>query len=180
MRKEVQKIFFDFEIIAFELVSLDTRFYWERILVIGCQYVNKQSQDFRYYWIKFFRADFLLQWSKNMTKILPCRLMQCFGPFNMLSDHKCSDTRLFRHLNNPAFCSLWFQKEITSEAHLSFESIQNSMQLLEMEEKINIIFFDLELIAFELVALNTRFYWERILVIGCQYVNKQSRGFRYY
>ena len=180
MRKEVQKIFFDFEIIAFELVSLDTRFYWERILVIGCQYVNKQSQDFRYYWIKFFRADFLLQWSKNMTKILPCRLMQCFGPFNMLSDHKCSDTRLFRHLNNPAFCSLWFQKEITSEAHLSFESIQNSMQLLEMEEKINIIFFDLELIAFELVALNTRFYWERILVIGCQHVNKQSRGFRYY
>ena len=49
MQKQIEKIFFDFEIIAFELVQLDTRFYWERILVIGCQYIKKQSQDFRYY-----------------------------------------------------------------------------------------------------------------------------------
>ena len=49
MQQKTQKIFFDFQIIAFELVALDTSFYWERILVIGCQYVNKQSQDFRYY-----------------------------------------------------------------------------------------------------------------------------------
>ena len=48
-KKEIEKLFFDFEIIAFELVPLDTRFYWERILVIWCQYVNRQSQDFRYY-----------------------------------------------------------------------------------------------------------------------------------
>ena len=48
-QKKIQKIFFDFEIIAYELVVLDTRFYWEVILVIWCQYVNKQSQDFRYY-----------------------------------------------------------------------------------------------------------------------------------
>ena len=44
MQKKIQKFFFDLEIIAFELVALNTRFYWERILVIGCQYVNKQSQ----------------------------------------------------------------------------------------------------------------------------------------
>ena len=49
MQKKIQQIFFDLEIIAFELVSLNTRFYWERILVIGCQNVKKQSQDFRYY-----------------------------------------------------------------------------------------------------------------------------------
>ena len=49
MQKQIEKIFFDFEIIAFELVQLDTRFYWETILVIGCQYIKKQSQDFRYY-----------------------------------------------------------------------------------------------------------------------------------
>ena len=49
MEQKVEKIFFDFQIIAFELVALDTRSYWERILVIGCQYINKQSQDFRYY-----------------------------------------------------------------------------------------------------------------------------------
>ena len=49
MQKKIQKIFLDFEIIAFELVALDTRIYWERILVIGCQYVNKRSQDYRYF-----------------------------------------------------------------------------------------------------------------------------------
>ena len=49
MKKKVEKIFLDFEIIAFELVRLNTRFYWEKIVVIGCQYVNKQSQDFRYF-----------------------------------------------------------------------------------------------------------------------------------
>ena len=49
MQKKVEKIFLDFETIAFELVLLKTRFYWDRILVIGCQYVKKQSQDFRYF-----------------------------------------------------------------------------------------------------------------------------------
>ena len=43
MKKKFQKIFFDFKIIAFELVALNTHFYWERILFISCQYVNKQS-----------------------------------------------------------------------------------------------------------------------------------------
>ena len=49
MEKKIQKIVFDLEIIASELVALNTRFYWERILVIGCQYVKKQSQDLKYY-----------------------------------------------------------------------------------------------------------------------------------
>ena len=48
MKKKIEEKYSDFEIIAFELVALDTRFYWETILVIRCQYVNKQSQDFRY------------------------------------------------------------------------------------------------------------------------------------
>ena len=49
MQKKIQKMFFDFEIIAFELVPLDTCFYWDRILVIRCQYVKKQSEDVRDY-----------------------------------------------------------------------------------------------------------------------------------
>ena len=49
MQKNIQKIYIDFEIIAFGCVALNTRFYWERILVIGCQYVNNQSQDYIYY-----------------------------------------------------------------------------------------------------------------------------------
>ena len=44
MQKKFQEIFFNFEIISFELVALNTGFYWERILLIGCQYVNKESQ----------------------------------------------------------------------------------------------------------------------------------------
>ena len=48
MEKKIEKIFFGSEIIAFELVALNTRFYWENILVIGCQYAKKECQDFRY------------------------------------------------------------------------------------------------------------------------------------
>ena len=40
MQQKIEKIFFDFEIIGFELVALDTRFYWEGTLVIWYQYVN--------------------------------------------------------------------------------------------------------------------------------------------
>ena len=46
------------------------------------------------------------------------------------------------------------------------------MPILEMQLKIEQIFFDFEIIAFELVALDTCFYWEWILVIKCQNVNK--------
>ena len=49
MQKNVKKVFSIFDIISFELVALSTHFYEERIIVIGSQYINKQSQDFRYY-----------------------------------------------------------------------------------------------------------------------------------
>ena len=49
MDKKIGQIYFDLDIIAFELVSLNTPFYWEKILVIGCQYLNKHFQDDRYY-----------------------------------------------------------------------------------------------------------------------------------
>ena len=59
MQTNIEKIYFDFEKIAFQLVPLDTRFYLERILVIGYQYDNKYSQDFRYYYDRVVRADLL-------------------------------------------------------------------------------------------------------------------------
>ena len=74
MEEKILKIFLYFEVILFELVLLETRFYWERILVIGCQYINKQSQDFRYYWNRMFWADFLYEWSKNMKKNSPLQI----------------------------------------------------------------------------------------------------------
>ena len=53
---------------------------------------------------------FISKWSKNMTKLLPCRFEQCFRPFNMLTVHKISDTVLIRYLSNHSFCSLWLGK----------------------------------------------------------------------
>ena len=76
----------------------------------------------------------------------------------MLTAHKFSDTGLFRHLSNIAFYTLQFQKQITSEAHIFFQSIQNFMYILEMQRKVQHIFCDFSIIAFQLVALNTRFY----------------------
>ena len=57
--KKHKKLFFYFEVIGFESVALDSRFYWDRILSIGCQYANKQSQDFRYYQNILSWSDFL-------------------------------------------------------------------------------------------------------------------------
>ena len=68
----------------------------------------------------YFKSD-----QKIWKKILPRRFKQSFGLFNMLSVRKCSDILLFGHLSNPAFRSLRYQKQITSEAHLFDQSIPN-------------------------------------------------------
>ena len=49
MQRKIEELLFDLKIIAFEMVALNTRFYWETIRLTGCQYVNKQSQDYIYY-----------------------------------------------------------------------------------------------------------------------------------
>ena len=54
------------------------------------------------------------------------------------------------------------------------------MQISEMEKKNEKIFWILKKIGSELIWLNTHFYLERILVIGVQYINKQSQDFRFY
>ena len=58
MQKKIENIFLGLEIIAFESIALNTCFSLERILNIVCQYVKKQSQDFRYYEMRIFGADF--------------------------------------------------------------------------------------------------------------------------
>ena len=85
MQKKILKKVFDFYVIPFELVALSTRLYWGRIFLIGCQYVNKQSEGFRYYYRRMFWTDFLSEWSKNQTKIVRFRFKQCFGACNMLT-----------------------------------------------------------------------------------------------
>ena len=51
-------------------------------------------------------------------------------------------------------------------------------RFLTLSLKIQEMYFSLEIIAFEFVALNNFFDWERILFIGFQNVNKQSQNFR--
>ena len=60
-------------------------------------------------WQKFCRADLS---SASDTLI-----------YWLSTVHKCRDTGLFRHFSNPVFCSLQFQKQVTSEDHHLFESI---------------------------------------------------------
>ena len=130
------------------MVALNNRSYWEKILFIGCQYLKKQSQDFTYYYNKYFWADFFSQWSKKITKILLCRLKQSCPPLNMLTLQKCSDTQLFRELSNTTFCTLWFQKEMAPDPHLLFQSILNFMQIPEMQKMLQKIFVDFEINSF--------------------------------
>ena len=49
MQKRAEESFFGFSITAFELLALNARFYLENLLVIGCHYANKESQDFGYF-----------------------------------------------------------------------------------------------------------------------------------
>ena len=52
--EKLQKIFWAFEENTFELISLNTNLYREKLRVIGSIYVNKQSQNLRYYEEIFF------------------------------------------------------------------------------------------------------------------------------
>ena len=113
-----------------------------------------------------------------MKKILPCRFKQSFGPFNMFTVHKCSETGLFGHL-----LTLLFQSKISKRNNLwgwSFCAKYSKFYVdIGNVEKNQKILFNLEIIALELDALNIHFYWGRVLVIVCQYVNKQFQDFRY-
>ena len=111
IQKKIQKSFFGWEIIAFELVAWNIRFYWENILVIGSQYGKKESQDIRHFQKSLYGANFLWELSINLTKTLLCRFKQWFRPFNMLTVHKSSDTGFFGLLSNSAFPVYNFSKK---------------------------------------------------------------------
>ena len=105
MQQKIQQLIFDFEIITFELLAFNTRFYRETILFIS---VNKLINSLKISDTTKTEFSELIsfQSDQKMTKILPCRLKQSFGPLNMLTHHNCSDKRLFTHLSNHAFYSL--------------------------------------------------------------------------
>ena len=80
----------------------------------------------------------------------------------------------------PLFAVYNFRKKETLRLTFFFIVIQILFRFCKCRKKSHNTFFDLHIIAFDLVVLNTGFKWERILVIGSQYVNKQSQDFRYY
>ena len=125
--------------------------------------------------LKFFQSD-----QENMTKLLPCRFQKCFGTFNMFTVHYCFGEGLFRHLSNTPFAVYNFVNPSPMKFIFFFQNVQNLMQISEIEKKIEKAYSIYVIIVFELVALNTYFYRERILVIRSQYANKQSQDFRYY
>ena len=62
-----------------------------------------------------------------MTKLLPCRFQQCFGTFNMLTDHKHSDTGLFRLLVTTLFEVYNFGNTSAMRLTSFFQNAQNLM-----------------------------------------------------
>ena len=87
---------------------------------------------------------------------------------------------LFWHLSNHPFCSLKFLKYISYEAHFDIQNVEKLIYLSEMQKTIEKIISVLQMISFELIPLNTHFCWQRILVIGSQYIKKRSQDIRYY
>ena len=90
MQENIQKIFFDFEIISFELVALDTLFYWQRILVIECQYVNSlnisNTTKMEYFeLILFLNAQKIWQkyWRENLRSVSD--LLTCWLSISVLT-----------------------------------------------------------------------------------------------
>ena len=90
-----------------------------------------------------------------MLKVLWFRFKKSLDLFTMLLFEGCSETGLFRHLSNHCFLSLQFPKYISYEGHLFFQNVQNLIFISKMQKKIEKIFFLLEIIASELVALNS-------------------------
>ena len=65
------------------------------------------------------------------------------------------ETGLIGHISSHVFRSAEFWKEISYEGHPFFENVGNLMKISKMQEKIDKKLFVFEIIALELVALNS-------------------------
>ena len=120
--------FFGFEIIAFEFVALKTHFYWERILVIRSQYVNKESHNCRYYWnrtfkLKFFQSDWKI-WKDY-----------CRADLSSISDPLTCWLSI--SLLTRGFLGILVTTHFTGyEAQLCAQNVGNLIEVSEMQKKI--------------------------------------------
>ena len=62
-----------------QIVSIE-----KTILILGSQWINKDSQDFAYNPMRLYQPELPFYGSINMVKELSFRFQHCFGPFYML------------------------------------------------------------------------------------------------
>ena len=117
--KSWQKLFFS-QIIASELVSLNF-LYLDRLLFIGSQCVNKQSQDFACQSERHFAKQFPFQSPINLIKVLWCRFQQRLGTFAIMLIEASSEAGLFRHLSDYVFGVPNFEKKKSMMLIFSFK-----------------------------------------------------------
>ena len=74
-----------------------------RIILIGSQCVNKQSQNLACEKQRVFPTQLAWQWSMNLIKMLWWRFVKCLGTFTILLVEWLSETGLFRRLSFHVF-----------------------------------------------------------------------------
>ena len=71
-----------------------------------------------------------------------------------------SETWLLKHLSNHIFCSLYFRNCASCQGHLCIQNVQNLMQNSEKQQQNQKKIVVSQVIAFELVAVNSLCYKE--------------------
>ena len=125
-----------------------------RIILIGSQCVNKQSQNLACEKQRVFPTQLAWQWSMNLIKMLWWRFVKCLGTFTILLVEWLSETGLFRRLSFHVFGVRNFGNTKSMRVIFFFQNIQNLLYISNMEQKIQKKFFVSDIIAFELVSLN--------------------------
>ena len=80
MQKQIVKIFFDFEIIAFELVALNTHFHWQTIHFIGDNVLTNSLKILDTTKKEFFELIFFLNDQKIWQSFCQADLSSVWDP----------------------------------------------------------------------------------------------------
>ena len=125
-----------------------------RILFIGSQCVNKQSQDLACEWERLSPTQLTWMWSMNMIKNLCYRFEKFFGTFSMLVVEKSSETWLYRHFFNHVFRVRIFANEKAVRVIFFSKYSKFNLDFRIAAKNWEKVFFVSEIIACELVSLN--------------------------
>ena len=122
MEKKNQKIFFIFQITAFE-IGVSNLHNLEQDTCHRMSMCSQTPQRFHLTLGETFSKSISLRMMKNMIKVLLSRFRRYFGRFHMFTVKACSETALFREWSNQDFQSLQFRKFISYDNHLFFQNV---------------------------------------------------------